>query len=68
MFPAIKAFLLTSPAITALVASRIYPDSVPLNEPEPALSLFLVSTVYDDSCRRYTTDHRQQLADQLSGR
>lgn len=48
MFPTIKAFLLTSPALTAMVAERIYPDTVPADEPEPALSLFLVSTIYND--------------------
>ena len=48
MFLSIKSQLSTSSKIVALVNNRIYPDQVPLDEPEPALSLFLVSTVYDD--------------------
>lgn len=48
MFPTIKALLLASPSLVALVAERIYPDNVPQQESAPALSLFLVSTVYDD--------------------
>ena len=48
MFLSIKSQLSTSSKIVALVSQRIYPDLVPLDEPEPALSLFLVSTIYDD--------------------
>ena len=49
MFPVIKTMLLKSSALVSLVGNRIYPDLVPTEAQKPALSLLLVSTVYDDA-------------------